>query len=295
MEFRLLGPLEVEEEGKVIPLGGAKQRALLALLLLDRGREVSTDRLVDEIWAGAPPQTAAKSIQVYVSGLRKLPGEGRIVTRERGYEALRVESGETRRRTGSTSSSRTAVRGRHLSEPAVAAPGRTLPRSGEDPFEDVSGSSRGRRAEVHRGLEERGFSRRTEAWYRRRPRAREASRAHPRARALRRRASLPGALPRAAHARALPQRAVRPMRSMRTGAARPRLRDELGLEPGRPLRDLEGCRPGARIPSSSSRRRPISNLPADALPRRRRAWMLVVAGAIAAVLAAGRVAILRWP
>ena len=93
MQFRLLGPLEVEDDGRVIPLGGAKQRMLFALLLLERGRPVSTDRLTDAIWAGDPPQTAAKSIQVYVSGLRKLLGEGRIVTRERGYE-LRAAPGE---------------------------------------------------------------------------------------------------------------------------------------------------------------------------------------------------------
>src|SRR5262249_8351983 len=94
MEFRLLGPLQVEDNGTAISLGGAKQRALFAGLLLDRGRAVWTDRLVEEIWAGEPPQTAAKSIQVYVSGLRRALGEGRIVTRERGYE-LRVEPGET--------------------------------------------------------------------------------------------------------------------------------------------------------------------------------------------------------
>src|SRR5262245_31022414 len=94
MEFRLLGPLEVDDDGKPISLGGAKQRALFAILLLDRGRAVSTDRLIDEIWAGKPPQTAGKSIQVYVSGLRKALGEARLVPRERGYE-WRVELGET--------------------------------------------------------------------------------------------------------------------------------------------------------------------------------------------------------
>ena len=93
MEFRILGPLEVEDEGRTIPLAGAKQRSLLALLLLARGRAVSTDRLIDEIWDGAPPETALKNVQVYVSQLRTALGDGRLVRRERGYE-LRVASGE---------------------------------------------------------------------------------------------------------------------------------------------------------------------------------------------------------
>ena len=53
MEFRILGPFEVED-GRPIPLGGAKQRSLLALLLLARGGPVSTDRLIEEIWDGRP-------------------------------------------------------------------------------------------------------------------------------------------------------------------------------------------------------------------------------------------------
>src|SRR5262245_21889524 len=93
MEFRILGPLEVEDGGRTISLGGPKQRALLALLLLARGRPVAIDRLVDEIWDGAPPETAHKTIQVYVSHLRKALGERRVLRRDRGYE-LMVEDGE---------------------------------------------------------------------------------------------------------------------------------------------------------------------------------------------------------
>ena len=55
MEFRILGPLQVLDEGREVPLGGAKQRALLALLLLDPNRVVSRDRLIDELWGGSPP------------------------------------------------------------------------------------------------------------------------------------------------------------------------------------------------------------------------------------------------
>ena len=93
MEFRILGPLEVEEDGRQVPLGGAKQRALLALLLLSHGRPVSTDRLIDDVWSGQPPPTAVKSVQVYVARLRRALGDGRIITRGRGYE-LAVAPGE---------------------------------------------------------------------------------------------------------------------------------------------------------------------------------------------------------
>jgi DNA-binding SARP family transcriptional activator/ABC-type oligopeptide transport system substrate-binding subunit/streptogramin lyase len=93
MEFRILGPLEAEDEGRAIPLGGAKQRSVLALLLLARGRPVSTDRLIEEIWNGAPPGRAVKSVQVYVSQLRKVLGDRRIVTRDGGYELI-VAPGE---------------------------------------------------------------------------------------------------------------------------------------------------------------------------------------------------------
>ena len=85
MEFRVLGPLRALDEGRSIALGGAKQRSLLALLLFARGHPVTSERLIDEIWGDRAPETAQKSVQVYVSGLRKALGEGRILTRERGY------------------------------------------------------------------------------------------------------------------------------------------------------------------------------------------------------------------
>ena len=74
MDFRLLGPLEVSRGGDLLELGGPKQRALLALLLLDAGRVVSTDRLIDALWGEQPPRTAATSLQNFVSQLRKLLG-----------------------------------------------------------------------------------------------------------------------------------------------------------------------------------------------------------------------------
>ena len=94
MEFRLLGPLEVVEHDRLLALGGVKQRSLLAILLLHANEVVSADRLIDELWGQTPPSTAAKSVQVYVSKLRKELGvEGRLATQAPGY-VLRVDPSE---------------------------------------------------------------------------------------------------------------------------------------------------------------------------------------------------------
>jgi DNA-binding SARP family transcriptional activator len=93
MEFRILGPLQVLDEGRELPLGGAKQRALLALLLLDPNRVVSRDRLIDELWHADPPATAPTALQVYVSQLRKALGRDLILTQPPGY-LIRVGDGE---------------------------------------------------------------------------------------------------------------------------------------------------------------------------------------------------------
>jgi DNA-binding SARP family transcriptional activator len=92
-EFRLLGPLEAVVDGKPVQLAAAKPRALLALLLLDRNRVVSTERLIDELWREEPPAQATKALQVYVSQLRKAVGSERLVTRPPGY-VLRIDEGE---------------------------------------------------------------------------------------------------------------------------------------------------------------------------------------------------------
>ena len=99
LEFRVLGPLQVERDGRLLPLGGFKQRGVLALLLLGRNRPVSRDQLVDVLWGERPPASAANSIQIYVSKLRRLLGDGdsadgsAIVTEPPGYR-LRVPPGE---------------------------------------------------------------------------------------------------------------------------------------------------------------------------------------------------------
>jgi YVTN family beta-propeller protein len=86
VDFRVLGSLEVVDRGREIPLGGAKQRAVLAILLLHAGEVVSVDRLVDELWGERPPGTATKTVQVYISRLRKALGDGALLTRGGGYQ-----------------------------------------------------------------------------------------------------------------------------------------------------------------------------------------------------------------
>ena len=95
MEFGILGPLEVRDEGREPVIAGGKQRALLAILLLRANEVVSSDRLIEELWGGQPPATAVKSLQVHVSRLRKAlgRGEGPIATGPNGY-SIRVAAGE---------------------------------------------------------------------------------------------------------------------------------------------------------------------------------------------------------
>ena len=85
MDYRVLGPLEVRDGEESVPLAGAKQRALLALLLLHANRVLSRDRLIDELWGDQPPATSVQSLQVYVSRLRKLLPPDTLLTRPPGY------------------------------------------------------------------------------------------------------------------------------------------------------------------------------------------------------------------
>src|SRR5689334_15173692 len=92
-EFGILGPLEVRRSGRPVPLGGPRQRAVLALLLLEANRVVSLDRLAEDVWAGHPPDGWVTTVQIYVSHLRQAlePGRARgaagdvLVTRNPGY------------------------------------------------------------------------------------------------------------------------------------------------------------------------------------------------------------------
>ncbi len=88
MEFRILGPLEVVDGDRRIPLGGRKRRALLAVLILRRQQVVSVDELIEALWGDDPPKTAEHSVQVYVSELRKALGDdgtADVVHRPPGY------------------------------------------------------------------------------------------------------------------------------------------------------------------------------------------------------------------
>ena len=91
MDFSILGPVEAVSDGRVLPLGGPRQRALLARLLVDANRVVSADRLTADLWE-APPQDAHGALQNQVSRLRKVLGD-RLVTKAPGY-LVRVEPAE---------------------------------------------------------------------------------------------------------------------------------------------------------------------------------------------------------
>ena len=85
MEFRILGPVEVWDAGRQLQIGGAKQRALLAALLLHANEVVPGDRLIDELWGEDPPECAATALRVNVSRLRKALPPDVLVTRSPGY------------------------------------------------------------------------------------------------------------------------------------------------------------------------------------------------------------------
>lgn len=97
MEFRILGPLDVLEGGRPVRVSGARERALLAILLIHAGQVVSADRLIDELWGRELPAHPANALQVVVSRVRRAlapsAGASRLVTRRPGY-VLHVESGE---------------------------------------------------------------------------------------------------------------------------------------------------------------------------------------------------------
>jgi DNA-binding SARP family transcriptional activator/DNA-binding beta-propeller fold protein YncE len=97
LDFRVLGPLEVAANGTFLPLGGAKQRAVLALLVLNANEVVPLDRIIDELWGETPPESAPNMVHGYVSRLRKTlePDHGRgkhelLVSRSPGY-VLQIE------------------------------------------------------------------------------------------------------------------------------------------------------------------------------------------------------------
>src|SRR5687768_14402611 len=96
MRFRVLGPMRVWDGSQWAAIRAAQQRTVLALLLIESGRPVTSDRLIDEIWEGRPPATAMGTIHGYVLKLRRLLGDDqrtRLVTQGRGYQ-LMIEGDE---------------------------------------------------------------------------------------------------------------------------------------------------------------------------------------------------------
>ena len=118
--FRLLGSLEVEQGAKAVEIGGQKQRAVLAILALNAGRVVSTDRLVDLLWGEQPPKTAVTSLQNFISQLRKGLGANLVVTKSPGYllnvPADEVDVNRFERLLGEARSLEPESRGRKLRE-----------------------------------------------------------------------------------------------------------------------------------------------------------------------------------
>jgi DNA-binding SARP family transcriptional activator len=86
VQFGILGPVEADDGGRRLALGSPQQRALLADLLLHANVVMPRDRLVDDLWGDAPPDTAAKIVQLYVSALRKAidPDRRRLLTEAPG-------------------------------------------------------------------------------------------------------------------------------------------------------------------------------------------------------------------
>src|SRR5690242_6099961 len=114
LEFRILGPFEVVSDDGTLELPAGKPRALLAVLLLSQGEVVSVDRIVDALWGDQPPPTAAKNVQGYVARLRRVLGNGALLTQAPGY-ALRVEALDAARFQALVDQAR-------HEEPAAAAP-----------------------------------------------------------------------------------------------------------------------------------------------------------------------------
>jgi len=97
MRYLILGPLEVRDGDTEVELRGGQQRKLLAILLLHSGEAVSSDRLIEELWDGKPPETAAKALQGYVSSLRKQLGPETVETVGAGYRLVEAEETDVRR------------------------------------------------------------------------------------------------------------------------------------------------------------------------------------------------------
>lgn len=257
MEFRLLGPLEVTDGDVAVRVAAGKQRALLAALLLDANRTVPSSRLVDDLWGDDVPASASKMIQIYVSRLRKALADGRLETRGSGY-ALRVEAGELDLHRFQTlvADARAAAhddveKASHLFEEALSLWRGPALAEFDEPFARIAAAhleelrvstvedavdvslELGRHAELVAEIE-------------------QLVARHPHRERLRGQQML-----------ALYRSGRQPEALAQYRAARARLADELGIEPGRALRELEAAilrqdsaldSPGPRLPAAPARR-----------------------------------------
>ena len=203
LEFRILGPLEVLDNGREVSIRGRKLQSLLALLLLHAGEVVSRDRLIDDLWGDDPPATAAKTLQVHVSRLRRELGD--VVVSLGGGYLIRVEPGRRSTWSASSGSWRRAGGPLRSSSPSVR-PNVCARRSrcGAARRCRSSPTSRSRTLEIGRLEDARldAIEQRVEADLALGP----SLRGDPGARAARGSPPLPRASARAAHARALPGR-----------------------------------------------------------------------------------------
>ncbi|MGH9274317.1 MAG: BTAD domain-containing putative transcriptional regulator, partial [Acidimicrobiales bacterium] len=102
ISVRILGPIEIERGGRLIELSGRRERAVIALLLVNAGQVVSLDRMTEDLWDGAPPASAVTTLRAHVSRVRKALADGGVddllVTRDAGYslrvDALRIDATE---------------------------------------------------------------------------------------------------------------------------------------------------------------------------------------------------------
>jgi DNA-binding SARP family transcriptional activator/DNA-binding beta-propeller fold protein YncE len=287
LEFRVLGPLQVASNGSFLSLGGAKQRVVLALLLLNANKVVSIDRIIDELWNGSPPDSAANIVHGYVSHLRKElePGRQRgehelLVSRPPGY-LLRVGEDEL----DAERFSRLAADGRRLlAHGDVSAASTSLrgalalwrgPALADLAYDDFARLDVDRLEELRlAALEDRidadlALGREAALV----PELRELTAAHPLRERMR--AQLMAALYRSGRQ----AEALEVFRDTRRV-----LDEELGIEPGPALRELERAilqhDPALGAPPPP---------PLRAVPRVRRRWLLL-AGAVAVATAATGVA-----
>jgi YVTN family beta-propeller protein len=137
IEVRILGSLEASRDSRPVELGGAKQRALLAALVQRRGEVVSTDELIDALWGESPPVTAAKALHVHVSHLRKALGEAVVETHGSGYRlasGVRVDLDRFEELVASAREQQPAVAARTLREGLALWRGRPLADVAYEPF-----------------------------------------------------------------------------------------------------------------------------------------------------------------